>query len=160
MKDIDKKRKRFHALKNKVFGKDDALYRDFLSTNFGGKASFKNLTAQEIGEAITMLAKMSGEKVYTASGKRGSQRFLTPGQEERIDILKGLLGWTGAGVLGFVSKQTKQNKAVRWLMNYEASKVVLGMQKVLANGDTDEFKYINKLTNKQLRKYQSCQKKN
>jgi len=101
--------------------------------------------------------KPNGRKKYYGKGRAGFQHHITPGQAERIAILEGLLGWNSVRTTGFIKRMTRENKAVQMLMNYQASKIIVGMQRILSEliatsiGDKKEaYKMLNEMTNNQL----------
>jgi hypothetical protein len=71
-------------------------------------------------------------KKYYGTGERGEQHHLTQLQAERIEVLEKMLNWERSSTVTFIIKQVGAVKCVSMLMNYEAVKVITGMQRVLA----------------------------
>ncbi len=172
--------KAIHTLKSKLH-LDDENYRMNLSRYGVNSTTDKNFSSKMAGDFIKHLSKsvasirFSAEaekhsatgdvakKKYYGTGERGYQHHLTPMQAERISILENLLQWnesedrsqksedSNKRLLGFIFKQTGKQKAVQMLMNYEAGKVIVGMQRILAIGDQAKYNALNKMPNKQLK---------
>jgi len=97
--------------------------------------------------------KFTKKKKYYGTGERGRQRHLTPLQAERILLLEELLGWNEVRTRGFIKKQINKDTAVQMLMNYEAVKVIVGMQRIFSGGNKDRYKEINEMTLSQLKNF-------
>ncbi len=91
------------------------------------------------------------QKKYYGSGKRGYKRHLTKLQAERIKILEGLLKWNKDTTVKFIGKQTKNLSSVEMLMNWQAVKVIIGMQRILSINSKIEYSVINDTKNYNLR---------
>lgn len=153
------------ALASKIYSDDDE-YR-FALKSYGVDSS-KKLTIEQASSFITKLslhkkssktqqnpaaggtAPAAGSAIYTGTGKRGMQRHLTAAQGVRISILEKILGWNKNSTYDFIKKQTGKNKSVEMLMNYEAGKVIVGMQMIIVNSDKEKYKSINAVSNKVL----------
>ncbi|APF20370.1 hypothetical protein Calab_1480 [Caldithrix abyssi DSM 13497] len=118
---------------------DDDDYHDWLFDQFG-KKSTKELTGHEAHEAIQLLSfrkaplRVDGGRHYSGSGRAGDGRhFLTQAQANKIGALEYALGWSGNPfrLIGFIKKQTGKNKTVEMLSRSEASKVIIGLEKLL-----------------------------
>ncbi len=75
-----------------------------------------------------------GRKFHEGAGKRGHVGGpLTQQQAQKIGALERELGWQNhpARLRGFIERQIGTRKAVEWLRNYEAQKVILGLERVL-----------------------------
>jgi hypothetical protein len=141
-----------HIYRRKVFG-DDSEYRYWLNENFGVNST-KDLNKRDASECIQLLSGSGThsrrKSKYHGSGIVGYQRNLTQPQADRIEALEIMLGWTGMNTTQFIKKQIGALKDVSWLMNHEAVKVIVGMQRILSGGDEGEYKRINSMTNHQL----------
>lgn len=114
-----------------------------------------NLSSSQASQFISKMSqsinqKEKVKKTYFGAGSRGLQRHLTPEQAERIGILEELLGWNNIRTVNFIKRQTGKNKAVNMLANYEAVKVIVGMQRIASGGDKELYAKINKMNNAQL----------
>jgi hypothetical protein len=116
---------------------DDDTYRGMLSGY--GVESCKDLMKWQAGELITALSNLGKsqgikpapvKKVY-GTGQRGQNRHLTAEQADRIEVLKQLLKWDDARLFVFIGRQTGAMRGVQMLTNYQATKVIVGMQRVL-----------------------------
>lgn len=156
--------KAIRTLASKIF-RDDDEYHDALMSNYGVKSS-KDLRYYEASEFINKLSRLAGSTPtsaggntspsagapsYYGKGKKGRQRNLTPAQAERIEILKNILGWNEQSVLNFIHRQTRRLKGVQMLMNWEAVKVIVGMQRILSKNAGIEYSEINSASNKELK---------
>lgn len=127
--------KAIQTLKHKL-GLADDTYKSMLA-GFGHE-SCTEFSNGEAGDLIRKLSALLPKDNWRESGKsygtgaRGGQRHLTQLQAERIDLLEKLLGWQRSSTVAFVIRQLGAIKGVAMLMNYEAVKVVTGMQRVLA----------------------------
>jgi len=149
------------TLASRVFPSDDD-YRSMLGTI--GVESTRQLSFEQAKGIIAQLSKRVGTnpchserseeshpKKYYGTGKRGSQRHLTASQAERIGILADALGWDDARLHGFLKKQLNKNTAVQMLMNFEAVKVIVGLERILADGNRKYYLQLNKMNNQQLK---------
>jgi len=151
-----------HILKAKIFSEKE--YRNALMDIFGVESS-KALTfyqASDFIKKLTNLAdsnshsgvaspKSAGVPSYYGKGRKGTQRHLTNAQAERIELLQNLLSWANGSVTKFIARQTKKNTAVPMLMNYQAVKVIVGMQKIYSERSNVAYEKLNKMSNKQLK---------
>jgi hypothetical protein len=155
--------KAVRTLASRVFPTDDD-YRAMLYTM--NVTSTKDLTFHQAQELIADLSKIANSnsvipersyrestkgKKYYGTGTRGQQRHLTALQAERIGILSDALGWDDARLRGFLKRQLDKNTAVQMLMNYEAGKVIVGLQRIFTDGNREYYLKINKLNNEQLK---------
>jgi hypothetical protein len=161
--------KKIHTLKSKLSLSDED-YRQNLSV-FSAETS-KELSTDQASLFISNLEKTlnkinplpkttaepglqrpgSANKYY-GKGRRGMQIHLTELQAQRINILQDLLGWNETRTTGFIKHQLNLNKAVQMLTNFEASKIIVGMQRILSNGDKNLYKRINCMKNSELKGY-------
>jgi len=156
------------TLASKIFA-DDNEYHDSLEQNFGVR-SCKSLTIAQASSFVKNLSShLSGTGLsssgsvhprasgtfnkYTGRGVKGRQKHLTAYQAERIELLEKLLGWKSENTTVFVSRQVKLLKGVEMLMNWEAVKVIVGMQKILSSNLKTEYAVINAARNSELKNY-------
>lgn len=176
--------KAIRTLKHKLGLADDTYKSMLLGYGHESCTEFSN---GEAGDLIRKLSDLLPKDSWRESGKsygtgdRGGQRHLTQLQAERIDFLQNLLGWERSSTVAFVIRQLGAIKGVAMLMNYEAVKVITGMQRVLAfdlaKAETGEsvcdqklkrgnvqkafYESINNSTNKQLQElYERSQCRN
>lgn len=145
--------------------------RDWLENNYGVR-SFTNLSIDKADELIKKLTRIQTHTSKNGGGspppapslnrpigkgKPGSQRHLTLGQAERIRLLGELLRWDFNGLISFIKRQINKNKetvilkSVEMLMNYEAVKVIIGMEKIACVKYGFEYEVLNKMQNSELR---------
>lgn len=89
---------------------------------------------------------------YKGSGTRGLNLHITPMRAERISILEELLSWDTKRTQGFIFKQTGYQKSVEMLTSQEGGKVIVGMTRILSNGDKSLYQKFNNLSNRELKK--------
>ncbi len=161
--------KAIHTLKSKLH-LDEETYKTNLS-RYGVKSSTDDNFSRDMAtDLIKSMSKIINTNSKTSpdsstglpsygTGRRGYQKHLTQLQAARIEILEELLGWKGDSgeenhkrLLGFIFKQTGKQTAIQMLMNYEAGKVIVGMQRILAGSDKDLYSAINKMSNTELKK--------
>jgi len=130
---------------SKVFPNDE-LYHDWLMNNFKVESTLE-LSNTQARRAIDLLAKETGFKSkrnYYGSGIKGQKAGpLTENQAKKIGALERLLGWERKQTLGFIRRQTGKLCDVQMLRNYEAQKVIVGMQRIAAGGDQKIYKQLN-----------------
>jgi hypothetical protein len=144
-------------------GLSEEDYSDLLAGM--GKKSTKGLTYDEAHELITRLSlRLNGHKQfekktkYKGQGVRGGVKgkislHLTQDQAERIAVLEGLLRWDGMKTRAFIQRQSGKMTSVEMLSGDEATKVIVGMTKILANGDWVLYGDLNRLSNSALKSY-------
>lgn len=116
--------------------------------------SCKFLSRSDAIWLIKELSKRVNEpKKNIGKGQRGSQMHLTDLQAERIILLQKLLGYHDAGFQSFIHRQVGKLKSVSMLMNYEASKVIVGMERVFAGKNRQLFLSLNKMSNAELKSF-------
>jgi hypothetical protein len=131
-----------HILRRKKFQADQD-YRNFLVDNFDVEST-KQLSVSEADECIKLLkGEETPERKYFGAGNKGSQRFLTQKQADRIEALETLLEWDTDQTRGLIERNTKAKKSVDMLFGYEASQLIIAMQKILAEGDEEVYKELN-----------------
>lgn len=123
-------------------------YHNWLAENFDGIASTKDLTQTQATLGISFLRKQINyqpkRSTYTGQGKRGrAAGRITPEQAQKIGALAQQLDWDDSAVRNFINRQTGQTMAVEWLREYQATKVIIGMQKILAHGDKQTYQELN-----------------
>lgn len=166
-----------HTLASNIYS-DDEERRDFLKSNYGVE-SFKQLRFEDASELINKWLSLSKPRSKPTSagnppcasfrnvgkGRKGKTKMLTQLQADRIGILKDLLGWDLSAITNFISRQTKKRKyvviikTVSMLMNYEAVKVIIGMEKIVALNFEINYQVINKYSNSELKKLINPQKR-
>jgi hypothetical protein len=167
-----------------TLGIDDKEYREMLDGY--GVVTSKKLSFGQAGDFITKLSTLvrvdAARKQYTprpagtplkgetvkvyGTGERNdiTKKNLTDEQADRIEILRLLLNWDTMRLSGFLYRQTGELRAIQMLMNYQATKVITGMTKVLAcslkspvpSGTPplekgDIYRELNNMTNRQLK---------
>ncbi len=94
---------------------------------------------------------------YVGKGKKGEQKRITEPQAERIGLLAEILGWNMDSIHKFIYRQLCMNKGfvvfktVEMLMNYEAVKVIIGMERIAAGNLKLEYGQVNEMENGRLR---------
>ena len=75
----------------------------------------------------------------------------------RIALLEKFLGWDNnpQRLFEFIKRQISQDKKVSQLSKFEAGKIIIGMQKILACGSKDIYDWINDLRNNELNQPQT-----
>ena len=146
--------------------KSDEDYRFTLSQNFGVN-SCTALTYYQAQDLIKRLAKLTNYNTnsgsgrptsagvsssnYRGRGKRGTQKHLTQLQADRITLMEKLLGWKPESTTKFIKRQTGNLTGVQMLMNWQAVKVIVGMQRILSENLGVDYSSINKADNETLK---------
>lgn len=72
-------------------------------------------------------------------------------QVKRMELLAGLLGWTDENRLtGFIARQTGKHKTKMMVTGGEASKIIIGLQRIIADGNLKIYDIVNKASNMEL----------
>ncbi len=141
---------------------DDEAYHDWLFDVFH-KESTKDLSSWEAHQAIRCLETGTMPKrksdtprapLYRGDNSRGGSyrgESLSKGQLVRIALLQMYLEWDDEALFKFIGKQIKRdNGQPTGLKKAEAVKVVVGLQRVLADSNKKLYAWINKMSNKEL----------
>lgn len=130
--------KAIRTLASRHFYNDDD-YHDWLFEQFK-KRSTKELNSYEASEAIQLLSfrkpplRRDGGRYYRGMGRAGDGGvFITQAQADKIGALENAFGWSGDPfrLIGFIKKQTGKIKTVEMLSRSEASKVIIGLEKLM-----------------------------
>lgn len=108
-------------------------FRDWLESRFGERST-RALTIGQADEAIGAM------KSILANGKP----HVSYGQKQKMKALAALLGWNRKRLWGFIRKQTGQSKSEDMLLKKEATKVIIGLQRIIAGGDGELFNLLNR----------------
>jgi hypothetical protein len=137
--------KAIHTASRRIFNTDDD-YRSWLFDNYG-VFSASNLKMGEASQAIGLLQKITGYKSkFTYTPKRPGR--ITVYQINRIVSLTILLDWHKQTfrIDGFIKRQTGKSTTVKMLTSHEAQKIIIGLQRIIANGSDDIYRYLNTVT--------------
>jgi len=115
--------------------KTEWLYIEFNVT------STKKLTEKQADEAIRTLQRMLGDGHERASF----------GQKQKIAALAELLEMDRESVFRFIHKQVGFKKSEHMLTPQEASKVIVGLQRIYSKGIYDVYQKLNKASARYLR---------
>lgn len=131
--------KAIHTAKAQIFQTEED-YRDWLFKNFGVVSS-RDLSYSQAREAVGLLMRFTG---YDKTNKRASYR-ITKAQLNRIKSLEIIAGWNDnpQRLLGFIEKQTGKQTTPEMLTKAEAKKIIIGLLRILSNGNKDLFKMLN-----------------
>ena len=130
---------------------DDDDYRALLDQFFPTKEwsdadrpSTKDLTRHEAHLLISALGTKKEHQQpwkgrYTGDGKRGYGKRCTQAQADEIARLEYKLGWMSdpRRLVGFIRRQISRRKVVEKLSKREATKVITGLRKLLADESTN-----------------------
>lgn len=115
-----------------LFSDIDSLKNEWLYPKYE-VGSTKDLTIGEADEAIAQLQAML----------RDGEKRISLGQERKIEALRQLLGWSKKGLWGFIKRQTGYSKSVRMLTGNEPSTIIVGLQRIYADGNKELYNLIN-----------------
>lgn len=144
-----KKQRMMIATMGRRYFVDDDQYRQFLDDNYGVESSTE-LTLEEARDCIDVLkCLMDGRPVPE---RRGRGIWISDDQRDKIMALFDLCGYTSApGIYKFLNRQTGKNKGIHMLTRYEATKVILGLQRIYAGKDKALFDQVNRSSANDLR---------
>lgn len=146
--------KALRTIASKIFPGDEE-YRAWLYQRYEVEST-KDISFHQANDALDALNKelnpnRKPQKRYYGSGRKAANRrtnnHLHKSQAEKIGALEKLLSWDNdkTRLLGFITRQTGHNKAVQMLTPGEATKVIVGMQRIAANGDKGIYKMLNEM---------------
>ena len=115
--------------------KTDWLYIEF------NVRSTKALTVKQADAAIATMQRMLGDGTERASF----------GQQEKIKALAELLGMSTESKYQFMQRQVGYKKSERMCTPKEASKIIVGLQRIFSNGNTDLYNKLNQASARYLR---------
>ncbi|MEP0004557.1 MAG: phage protein GemA/Gp16 family protein [Balneola sp.] len=132
-----------HTIRRAMWGDDRSNYENLLA-NFYGASSCKDLNYNEANDLIDRLkATQKGEPMPPI---RRGRIWANMGQVRKIEALSSLLDWDEWAENKFIKRQTKRN-STRWMLTIaSATKVIIGQQKILANGNTETYNWLNRAT--------------
>jgi hypothetical protein len=152
---IDEKTKllrRVHVL-GKEAGMDHAALSETMCSQYG-VTSMAELNVAQLKEIRDAFLKnrdkeSQGRRYYGSGVKDGMKSSrITFEQAKKIGVLASMLGWDETRLIGFIRRQTGEVKAVEWLMKYQASKVITGMQRIIAGKDEKKYRELNQMGKK------------
>jgi len=130
-----------HIIRRKMWGDDRKAYEDIL-TNYYGAESCKDLSVAEASDFIDRLKTIQEGKPMPPIHR--GRLWASDAQIRKIDALVTLLGWDEEKRLnGFIKRQTKRNKTKLMLTGGEATKVLIGLQRIAAKGDNELYNWLN-----------------
>lgn len=131
-----------HITRKEIWGEDRETYEQMLN-DFYGAGSSSDLSYREKLDFIDRLkAIRNGEPMPKINRKNGpwAKRW----QIDKIDALAGVLGWEADRRLnGFIKRQTGKNKTKWMITKREATKVIIGLMKMIAGGNRDLYNWLN-----------------
>lgn len=137
-----------HITRRQIWGEDRDSYENMLSGTYGA-GSCKDLSYREANDFIDRLkAHRDGKPMPPL--RRGSV-WASMEQVNKIEALSAMLAWDEERENGFIKRQTKRN-STRWMLTVpQATKVIIGQQKVLAKGSKEVYDWLNSATSEILR---------
>lgn len=130
--------RRLRAAASKLFPEDD-LYYQFIGQHYGVESTLELTEKQAIEALQTIDQELKVQKVKTHGKRR--KGFLTSNQKEYIEGMFAELGWDpGPRQWGFIKKQIGKQSSVDMLTNRDASKVITGLERMMADGYGKEAK--------------------
>lgn len=128
--------KRLRTVASKVFG-DDEQYYQFIGTNYQVDSTL-DLTEEQAEEAISILDRELKARKRAEHGRR-DPKMISQNQKEYIEGLFKELGWAeGPRWWGFIAKQTGKKSTLNMLTRRDASKVIVGLERMVAWEPMDE----------------------
>lgn len=104
-------------------------------------SSTKDLSVKQADAAIGSLQRMLGDGVERASFP----------QQEKIKALAELLGMSTTRKYEFIERQVGYKKSERMCTPKEAGKIIVGLQKIFAQGDSELYQTLNKVSARYIR---------
>ncbi len=137
-----------HTIRRAMWGDDREPYENLLS-NFYGAGSCKELSYAEANDMIDRLkAVQRGEPMPPL---RRGKIWANMGQVRKIEALSDLLDWDEESENKFIKRQIRRN-STRWMLTMQAAtKVIIGQQKILANGNQKIYNWLNRATPEMIR---------
>lgn len=125
----------------RVFNQDEDAYRNFLESRYGVR-SCTQMSKAECSDCIDMLKHIESGRPVPARNRDGL--WASDAQRAKMRALFKLMGWVQEHqVLGFIERQTRRKKSFEMLTKGDASKVIVGLQRIIADGDSTMYKFLN-----------------
>lgn len=135
-----------HILRQQIWGDDREPYEEVLG-NFYGVDSSTRLSYKEKLDFIDRLKAIKNGKPQPKPDRRVLGIWASWWQINKIDSLIEVLGWDNPQRLnGFIKRQTGKNKSKMMLTEPEATKVIIGLMKILAGGNRKLYNWLNTAT--------------
>lgn len=134
-----------HITRKEIWGDERQPYEDMLG-NFYGAGSSTELSYREKLDFIDRLKAIQEGKPQPSINRRGGL-WASQEQINKVNALEGAAGWDNPKrMTGFIKRQTKKNKSRHMLTGKEASKVIIGLQRIIAGGNNDLYTWLNTAT--------------
>lgn len=130
------------------FFADVEEFRDFLEDNYG-RRSATELTKSEAADLIDCFK--AWELGRQAKPLHRPGVFASHWQREKIKALAEVLYWGSERVNGMIKRVTGAPRSVDMLTNAMATKVIIALQRIVADGDKEVYTKLNKMSADQVR---------
>lgn len=138
--------KTLYALGNKIingiglYSDIDQFKEEFIYANYG-VSSTKDLSIGMADDAIKRMQDVLGDK----------KNRISFGQQKKIEALQQLLAMSDKSLWTFIHKQTGFNRSVKMLESDQASKVIVGLQRIYSAGNGELYHKLNQASARYLR---------
>lgn len=134
-----------HITRKQIWGEDRTHYEDMLG-KFYGAGSSSDLSYREKLDFIDRLkAIRDGEKQPPINRRKGP--WANKWAIKKIAALVKVLGWDGDQRLnGFIKRQTGKSKTAWMLTKDEATKVIIGLMKMISKGNRALYNWLNSVS--------------
>lgn len=126
-------------MRRQIFERDED-YRNWLESRYGER-SCTDISYYEAIDCIDMLEHMQNGE--TLPPRRRKWPWCSHAQLDKINALLHMMRWDSERAQGFIERQTGRSKTPDMLTGKEATKVIVGLQKVYARGDSATYKILN-----------------
>lgn len=136
-----KKQRQKIAIMRKQAFQDEDSYRGFLQKRYGVR-SCTEISKYEAIDCIDVLEHLVKGKLLPPQRRRFP--FLSHAQYNKLQALVDFMEWNEERINGFIQRQTGKQKTIDMLTGREATKVIVGMQKIYAAGDRSIYNRLNR----------------
>lgn len=138
--DPTSKQKQFIAMVGrKAFHGEDG-YRLFLMDRYAVDSPTK-MTRAECNDCIDVLKNIEQGKPIPPRNRSGLWASID--QVNKLRALQAMYGWDEAQLHGFIQRQTSKLKSIWMLTKGEATKTIIGLQKIIAKGNQENYNNLN-----------------
>lgn len=131
-----------HCTRKEIWGENREHYEKMLHDFYGASSSTELSYREKLDFIDRLKAVNNGKKMPAIDRQNGP--WANEWAIDKIDALCSVLGWDDEQRLnGWIKRQTGKKKTKRMLTKHEATKVIIGLQKLAAVGNRTLYNWLN-----------------
>jgi hypothetical protein len=131
-----------HITRKECWGENREPYEQMLAKFYGAGSSSELSYREKLDFIDRLKAVANGDPQPPMDRKNGP--WANKWAIKKIDALTDVLGWeTDQRLNGFIKRQTNKNKTKWMITKREATKVIIGLQKMVAGGNRTLYNWLN-----------------